>query len=75
MDSVPPATITEGSLFTGTGYFVDPDPDTWTATVDYGDGSGLQALPLIGKTFNFEPWSETPLVPQRGHEASFKFAS
>ena len=33
------------------GLAYDPGTDTWTATVDYGDGSGSQALPLTGKTF------------------------
>ncbi len=46
------ASLEEGATFTGAGYFVDPDPDTWTATVDYGDGSGLQPLALNpDKTF------------------------
>ena len=35
------------------GAFTDPGADTWTATVDYGDGSGAQPLPLNpDKTFN-----------------------
>jgi hypothetical protein len=33
------------------GTFEDPGPDTWTATVDYGDGSGPQVLPLAGSSF------------------------
>jgi len=46
------ATIDEGSTFTGTGSFTDPRADTWTATVDYGDGSGVQPLTLnADKTF------------------------
>ncbi len=36
----------EGSAFTGGGSFSDPGADTWTATVDYGDGSGVQTLTL-----------------------------
>ena len=37
----------------GTGSFADPGADTWTATVDYGDGSGVQALGLNqNKTFD-----------------------
>jgi len=43
--------INEGGTFTGSGSFTDPDADTWTATVDYGDGSSVQSLPLTGKTF------------------------
>ena len=45
-------TINEGSTFAGSGSFTDPGADSWTATVDYGDGSGVQALALSGQTFN-----------------------
>ncbi|NOX55975.1 MAG: tandem-95 repeat protein, partial [Planctomycetes bacterium] len=43
----------EGQMFAVSGSFVDVDTnDTWTATVDYGDGSGVQALSLNpDKTF------------------------
>jgi hypothetical protein len=49
----PGGTINEGGTFYGYGSFIDPDQDTWTATVDYGDGSGPQPLPLntVDKTF------------------------
>jgi hypothetical protein len=46
------ATQNEGDTFTSAGSFTDPGADTWTATVNYGDGSGVQALSLSGKTFN-----------------------
>jgi|GEM_PF-1273229 len=42
----PDATINEGGNFTSSGSFIDPGVDTWKATVDYGDGSGVQALAL-----------------------------
>jgi len=45
-------TIKEGGTFTGSGSFTDPGADTWTATVDYGDGSGAQSLTLNSKSFN-----------------------
>jgi len=45
------ATILEGGTFSQPGSFTDPGTDAWTATVDYGDGSGVQALPLTGKAF------------------------
>ena len=49
----PAATIDEGSLFTGEGSFADLGADSWTATVDYGDGSGDQPLALeVDTTFN-----------------------
>jgi hypothetical protein len=44
--------IQEGSTFTTSGNFQDPGADTWTATVDYGDGTGVQPLALSGKNFN-----------------------
>ena len=44
--------VHEGSVFTVTGSFTDPDlGDAWTSTVDYGDGSGPQPLVLSGQTF------------------------
>jgi len=49
------ATINEGDTFTGSGSFTDPGADTWTATVDYGDGTGSQPLTLNpDKMFNLQ---------------------
>ncbi|HVX59780.1 MAG TPA: Ig-like domain-containing protein [Pirellulales bacterium] len=45
--------LNEGEALSSTGSFADPGSETWTATVDYGDGSGLQPLPLNSdKSFN-----------------------
>jgi hypothetical protein len=45
-------TINAGTEFVRPGFFTDPNPDSWTATVDYGDGSGIQPLTLNpDKTF------------------------
>jgi hypothetical protein len=52
VDAGPGAAINEGDAFTSSGSFTDPGADTWTATVDYGDGSGVQPLTLTGKTFS-----------------------
>lgn len=41
-----------GGTYTASGSFEDPGSDAWTATVDYGDGSGVSALSLAGKTFS-----------------------
>ncbi|WP_310572109.1 M12 family metallopeptidase [Gemmatimonas sp.] len=41
----------EGQLFTQNGSFTDAGTDSWTATVDYGDGSAASPLALTGKTF------------------------
>jgi hypothetical protein len=35
-----------GDLFTMGGSFTDPGSDAWSATVDFGDGTGVQSLPL-----------------------------
>ena len=45
------ATLLAGETYTATGSFTDPGSDPWTATVDYGDGSGVNSLALTGKTF------------------------
>ncbi len=47
VDAGAPTTLNEGSNFAQTGSFTDPGTmDTFTATVDYGDGSGVQILGL-----------------------------
>jgi PKD domain/RTX calcium-binding nonapeptide repeat (4 copies) len=38
--------LNEGDQFTATGSFTDPGADVWTATVDYGDGTGVSPLTL-----------------------------
>ena len=48
----PGTPIQAGSAFTDTGSFTDAGPDgAYLATVDYGDGSGPQALALNGQSF------------------------
>jgi hypothetical protein len=47
--------IDAGDLFVRTGSFVDPGANQFTATVDYGDGTGPQSLALnADKTFVLE---------------------
>ena len=50
----PDVSTFEGSTFSVTGSFTDPDTtDSWTATVDYGAGNGPQPLALrADKTFD-----------------------
>ncbi len=49
--------------FVGGGSFSDPGADTWTAAVDYGDGSGAQALALgADMTFNLRHTYQQPGV-------------
>ncbi len=45
------ATLLPGETYTAAGAFSDPGADPWTATVDYGDGTGRAALALSGMTF------------------------
>lgn len=46
------ANVIEGSVFSGTGSFTDQDENTWSASVDYGDGSAVIPLDLNSdKTF------------------------
>jgi hypothetical protein len=40
-----------GEAYAANGSFADPGNDAWTASVDYGDGSGPQPVSLSGKTF------------------------
>jgi PKD repeat protein len=47
-------TLDEGSTFTSLGSFTDPGADTWTARVNYGDGTGWQTLALNGKSFTLQ---------------------
>ncbi len=52
INAISNATLNEGSTYTATGSFTDPDSTSWTATVDYGDGSGSQPLTLAGTNFS-----------------------
>jgi PKD repeat protein len=45
------SSITAGSVFLRSGSFSDDGPSPWTATVDYGDGTGTHPLSLSGTTF------------------------
>lgn len=47
------ASVAEGSVFSQSGSYVDPYSPSWTATVDYGDGSGVQPLELDEDTQSF----------------------
>jgi hypothetical protein len=44
-------TLDEGDQLNRGGSFTDPGADFWTATVDYGDGGGVEDLALSGKSF------------------------
>ena len=42
----PPAPVAVGTAFTLAGSFADPGADLWSATVNYGDGTGDLPLAL-----------------------------
>ncbi len=46
------ATVNEGDTYSATSSFTDSDSASWTAVVDYGDGSGIQELLLSGTSFS-----------------------
>ncbi len=46
------ATLLPGETYSASGSFTDPGADSWTATVNYGDGSGTQTLALAAKQFS-----------------------
>ncbi|OGT28300.1 MAG: hypothetical protein A2Z17_07355 [Gammaproteobacteria bacterium RBG_16_66_13] len=48
------ADAAQGEAWIQAGSFFDPGADTWSATVDYGDGGEANALNLTGKTFRLE---------------------
>ena len=45
------ADLIAGETYSGAGSFSDPGADSWSATANYGDGSGAQPLPLVDKSF------------------------
>ncbi len=51
ISAIPGARLMLGEGFTAAGSFADADPDSWTATVDYGDGAGARPLALNGRSF------------------------
>jgi endonuclease G len=54
------ATLLPGETYNASGSFTDPGADTWSATVNYGDGSGSNALALEGKTFSLSHTYASP---------------
>ncbi len=60
-DAGPDTALNEGDTLSRSGLFVDFAGTSWTATVDYGDGAGEQALPLVGQTYTL-----SHIYPQQG---------
>ena len=45
------ATILRGETYTATGSFTDPGADSWTGTVNFGDGPATPSIDLTDKSF------------------------
>lgn len=52
INSINSQTINEGDTYTASVNFTDPDSQSWTASVDYGDNSGVQTLTSNTTSFN-----------------------
>lgn len=51
--AIPAASINEGDTYSYAGSFTDADSSSWTATVDYGDGSTVENLAInADRTFS-----------------------
>ena len=50
--TVPDATVNMGSAYTVAATFTDPGADTWTATVDWGDGSTPGTVTTTAHSFS-----------------------
>ena len=50
--AIPDATVQAGAAYTVSGSFTDPGADTWTATVDFGDGTAPEQAILTARSFS-----------------------
>jgi DNA/RNA endonuclease G (NUC1) len=50
--AIPDASVQAGAAYTVTGSFADPGADTWTATVDFGDGTAPAQAMLTARDFS-----------------------
>ena len=57
--AIPDASVQSGAAYTVAGSFADPGADTWTATVDFGDGSAPAQAMLMGRDFSLVHVYET----------------
>lgn len=51
VSSIAGATLLQGETYSSSGSFSDPGADMWTATVDYGDGTGGRPVSISDKAF------------------------
>ena len=49
---IPNGTLNVGATYSVTGAFADPGADSWTATVNWGDGSAPESVSLPARSFS-----------------------
>jgi DNA/RNA endonuclease G (NUC1) len=64
ISTFPGATLLPGETYSAEGSFTDPGSDPWSATVNYGDGTGSSTLPLSGKAFSLAHVYNVPATYQ-----------
>jgi PKD repeat protein len=64
ISTLPSATLLPGETYSAEGSFTDPGSDPWSATVNYGDGTGSSTLPLSGKAFSLAHVYNVPATYQ-----------
>src|SRR4029079_13195162 len=52
LSTLPDATATLGAAYPVAGTFTDPGADSWTATVDWGDGSSPSTVTTSSRSFS-----------------------
>ena len=67
-------TIVAGSTFTSQGSFTDTNSQSWTATVNYGDGTGTQALRINPVSMTAANGDQYSLVASATFNLSHVFA-
>jgi hypothetical protein len=51
LNASPAGTMTAAGVFTANGTFTDPSSSSWTATANYGDGTGVLPVPVSGNSY------------------------
>ncbi len=52
LGAIPNATVTAGATYTAAGSFTDPGSDTWTVTVNWGDGTAPGQATVSSRAFS-----------------------
>ena len=58
--ALPNASLITGEQYVASGSFADPGLDSWSASIDYGDGNGAEGLSLDGNRFSLQHVYSSP---------------